>query len=298
MRRRSRLLLLSVAALGRALLLLARCATLPPIPPPRPAAELAAAGFSAGTAEALGRAVHWIAAGRGAGPAVLFVHGSPGDWRAYESLLADPGLRAAARLVAFDRPGFGATGGGALPRLADQAAVAALVLASAAPGARAVVVGHSLGGPIAARLAVDRPDLVAGLLLVAPSIDPALERHRWYNVAGAMRVVQWFLPREWIASNREIWPLRAELADMAPRLAGLRVPATVIQGTEDDLVDPGNAAFVARAMTGTPVRRVDVPQEGHFVLWTRGDLVRAEIGRLLDAAAPEPGAAPGSRAER
>ncbi len=293
-RRRLRLLLISAAALALGLLLLTRCASLPPIPPPRAAAELAAAGFETGVVAALDRPTRWVAAGLGEGPAVLFVHGSPGDWRAFEPCLADSGMRGRARLLAYDRPGFGGTGGAAEPSLARQAQVAAAVLVAAAPGGRALVVGHSLGGPIAARLAVDRPDLVAGLLLVAPSIDPALERRRWYNVAGATRLVQWFLPAEWIASNREIWPLRSELEVLAPRLAGIRVPSTVIQGADDELVDPDNATFVARSMNGAVVRVVEVAKEGHFVLWTRQDLVRAEILRLLDATANgrEPGAAP------
>lgn len=281
-RPRLRLTALVCAALALALVLFARCASLPAVPPGKEAAQLAAAGDRTGTVAALGREVRWVAAGQESGAALLFVHGSPGDWHAWEGLMADPVLRGRAQLVAYDRPGFGATGGPALPALADQAAVAAAVLEAAAPGARAVAVGHSLGGPIAARLAVDRPDRVAGLLLVAPSIDPALERHRWYNVAGSLRVVQWFLPGEWIASNREIWPLRAELEAMAPRLAGVRAPTTVIQGTEDDLVDPGNAAFVARAMPEADVRVVEVPAEGHFVLWTRSHLVRTEIERLLE----------------
>ena len=284
-RRRSRWLILPGAALAAGLVLFARCASLPPIPPAQTAAELAASGYRTGEVTALGRTVRWVAAGQGEGPGVLFVHGSPGDWRAWDALLGDSSLRARATLVAYDRPGFGSTGGGALPALTDQAVVAAEVLAAAAPGGRAVVVGHSLGGPIAARLAVDRPDRVAGLLLVAPSIDPALERHRWYNVAGSLRLVQWFLPREWIASNREIWPLRRELETMAPALAAVRAPTTVIQGAEDDLVDPANAAFVARSLPGAAVRVVEVPKEGHFVLWTRGDLVRAELEALLDRAA-------------
>jgi len=38
----------------------------------------------------------------------------------------------------------------------------------------AVLIGHSLGGPVVARMAADYPDFVKGLVLVAPGISPVL----------------------------------------------------------------------------------------------------------------------------
>lgn len=228
--------------------------------------------------------VHYTVAGRAAGgPRVLFVHGSPGTWEAFRGYLTDAKLSAAARLIAPDRPGFGGTRRGrAEPSLELQAAAVASAL-DAEPGEPAVVVGHSLGGPIALRLAVDRPDLVGALLLVAPSIDPALERRRWYNRAGSWRAVQWLLPVDWIASNRELWPLRAELEELAPRLREVRAPTLVIQGEEDDLVPPENADYAERALVGaSPLEIRRVPGEGHFLLWTRGELVGEAILEALE----------------
>ena len=117
--------------------------------------------------------LHFVVAGRAlpAPARVLFVHGSPGTWDAWRGFLMDRELRAAARLIAVDRVGFGGSERGrAEPSLERQAVALAAVLESE-PGPPAIVVGHSLGGPIAVRLAIDRPELVAGLLLSAPSID-------------------------------------------------------------------------------------------------------------------------------
>jgi dienelactone hydrolase len=184
-------------------------------------------------------------------------------------------------LLAPDRLGFGGSERGrAEPSLASQAAALAAVLESE-PGPPAVVVGHSLGGPIAARLAIDRPDLVAGLLLVAPSIDPAEERHRWYNIAGATVVVQWFLPIDWTVSNRELWPLKQELEAMLPLWAGVRCPTIVVQGLADDLVPPGNADFAELRLAPGKVRIDRYPGENHFILWKRPETVRKPLLDLL-----------------
>lgn len=241
-------------------------------------------------ARAEGR-LHYVAAGQPA-PAqarLLFVHGSPGTWDAWQGFLADPALRRAARLLAVDRPGFGGSARGrAVPSLTAQAAALAAVLEADGPGPAAIVVGHSLGGPIAVRLAMDRPDLVGGLLLVAPSIDPAEERHRWYNIAGATMIVQWFLPIDWTVSNRELWPLRQELTAMLPLWAGVQCPTIVVQGMLDDLVPAANADFAERQLSPGTVRIDRYPDENHFILWKRPEAVRQPLLELLSGAGPKP----------
>lgn len=233
--------------------------------------------------------VHFVVAGRREpnAPRVLFVHGSPGTWDAWQRFLEDPELGAAARLIALDRPGFGGSERGAAePSLVRQAAALAAVLERDAlpgelPARRAIIVGHSLGGPIAVRLAIDRPDLVAALVLVAPSIDPALERRRWYNIAGATRVVQWFLPIDWTISNRELWPLQSELRAMLPRWPEIRCPAIVVQGLDDDLVPAANALFAERQLSRGGVRVDRYSDAGHFLLWQRPETVRQPVLELL-----------------
>lgn len=261
----------------------AACAALRPFPPVLDSPEMRAHGLASRFVPTAEGRMHLVESGPRdpASPRVLFVHGSPGTWDAWRRWLEEPELAQRAHLLAVDRLGYGASQRGhAVASLALQARALADVL-TAAPGPPAIIVGHSLGGPIAVRLAMDRPDLVAGLVLIAPSIDPDLERHHWYNVAGAARVVQWFLPIDWIVSNRELWPLRRELREMWSRWPGVRCRTIVIQGTADDLVPPANADFAARMLPAdqVEVRRFD--HIGHFILWQRPELVRQAIEDLL-----------------
>ncbi|MFU8873436.1 alpha/beta fold hydrolase [Micromonospora sp. SL4-19] len=106
------------------------------------------------------------------GVPVLLIHGNVSSSAFWEPLLRR--LPATLRVVAPDLRGYGDTATvpvDATRGLGDFAAdVTALLDAPGlfAPGARPVVVGHSLGGGVAMRLLVDRPDRVAGLLLEAP----------------------------------------------------------------------------------------------------------------------------------
>ncbi len=164
--------------------------------------------------------------------------------------------------------------------MADQARLLAPLLTGA--GAPTLLVGHSLGGPIAAELAMRYPDRVRGALLVAPSIDPGTEQPRWYNHAMTWWLPRKLLPAEFAWSNDELMPLVGELEKQTPRWAGLKMPITVLQGGRDELVDPRTAAYAEQILPKPNGKVVVVPDQGHFVLWKRPELISREILDLLD----------------
>ena len=103
---------------------------------------------------------------RGAGPAVIFLHGIGGDAQSWL-----PELEALAgryRAIAWDMPGYG--GSPAVPAMTFPALAAALesVLDSLEID-RAHLVGHSVGGMVAQEFAATRPARVASLVLYATS---------------------------------------------------------------------------------------------------------------------------------
>jgi pimeloyl-ACP methyl ester carboxylesterase len=107
---------------------------------------------------------------------------------------------------------------------------------------------------------MDYPQLVGSLILVAPSVDPALEPKEWYRKVGDFLLVRPLLPAEIDVSNQEILPLRGELTRMLPGWKTLTLPITVIQGEKDQLVPAANADFVKRSAVNAPVRVVMIPE--------------------------------------
>jgi len=211
-------------------------------------------------------------------PVVVFVHGSPGSWDAFIAFFRDSTLYQRARLVSVDRLGFGKSGlGRPEPSLQKQAAAIAAVIKQVTPLRGAVLVGHSLGGPVIVRLAMDYPDRVKSLILVAPSISPDLEKQEWFRPVLASFPFRQLLPAELDVSNREIRPLKGELQQMLPLWASITAPVTVIQGEDDDLVPPGNADFAKRMLTKAPVTSRMLPDMNHFIPWRRPDTIHDAI---------------------
>jgi len=129
----------------------------------------------------------------GDGPPVLFVHGAGGGWWAFDEVGAH--LADTYRTIAYSRRGFTGAGEPATSMAQHQEDAAALLEHLDARGAVVAALGG--GGAVAVDLAVECPDLVAGLILLEPTL--LLRQHATADllrVALALQVRRWFLPDE------------------------------------------------------------------------------------------------------
>jgi len=105
--------------------------------------------------------------GQGNGRPIVFVHGLGGQLNHFRGPLFP--LLSGYRLVALDRPGSGYSTRpfAASAALAEQAKVIAAFIGELGLE-KPLVVGHSLGGAVSLTLALNHPDKVGGLALIAP----------------------------------------------------------------------------------------------------------------------------------
>lgn len=112
-----------------------------------------------------GDAIHYV--DQGSGRPILFVHGLGGQLHHFRQTLF-PAMGDGFRLVAMDRPGSGySTRVSSGARLPEQAEAIAKFIDTVGLD-RPLLVGHSLGGAIALRVALDHPEKIAGLALISP----------------------------------------------------------------------------------------------------------------------------------
>ena len=224
------------------------------------------------------------------------------------------------RVILVDRPGFGFSerkrGEGSSP--AYQAIVLRHVLDRLGIK-RAIVVGHSWGGALALAFALDFPERVAGLVLIAPPTHPGLWRMSTLNAVLATPIGWLFaytlalpcgailigpgsrtaflpqtLPADYVkrtgarlalrpmallANWADIGGLDAFLARQADRYGALAVPIIALIGDSDPLVPPERHAMKFAA--AVPQAKIEIlPGFGHMLHHDAADRVAAAVDEM------------------
>jgi pimeloyl-ACP methyl ester carboxylesterase len=226
-----------------------------------------------------GGSVYYAESGAGWLTLVL-VHGSGGDHTTWKPQLE--GLASAARIVALDLPGHGASSGEGCDTIEAYATVVRGFLTALGRGA-VVLGGHSLGGAIAQTLALDAPELLDGLVLVGtgarlkvfPELFEIMARdyaeavafmteHAWSSSSPADLKER---GRETVRATRPS-VTRGDFTacngfDVMDRLGDIRFPTLVVVGEDDRLTPPKYAEFLVRSIAGAQLARI--PRAGHYV---------------------------------
>lgn len=212
-------------------------------------------------------------------PRLIFVHGTPGHGGVFADYLLNPidGFET----IAVDRPGFGrSAGSGPVVSFEEQAKALAPLLVQR-QGKWPILIGHSLGGPIVARLAADYPDKVRGVVILAGSLDPDLEAPSWYNDVTSAPVVDLKMPDLYEVSNAEVAAAHEQTRLLATVLDRIRCPVEVVHGKADTLVPVANVDYIKRSLVNCPhIGLTLIEGEGHGIHKSRGAEVRTAIERL------------------
>lgn len=222
----------------------------------------------------------YAAAGDPQKPALIIVHGTPGNWHQYARYMLNEALLEDFYIAVVDRPGWGASQLGGNEKNASFKEQAAILSAlakrfkAASAGQPVILMGHSLGASISPRVALDYPEAIDGLLLLAGTHDPALSKPRWFNRIAGIPGGYWFLSDNMEKANKEIFALRKNIEAMQPIWQQLQAYTTVVQGMKDELVYPANIDYAEKTLNPEISEMIRLPNEGHlFPMTRRNDVV-------------------------
>ncbi len=226
------------------------------------------------------RIFHWE---RPDAPRILLVHGIGMGHSVYDRFISE--IVPHADVVAVDLPGFGGC-----PEPPDPLTIPATaeLLGTALEElglVPMVAAGHSMGAQIVAELAVRRPDLVSGAVLIAPSVN-AVERSL---VLQGLRMLQDLAEGEPLSvlerGSRTYlqagfrWffkKLRQMLAHRIETcLPHVEQPALVIRGTLDRVCPRAWAVRVTTLLPRGEMRQI--PGRGHEALISSGEPVARTV---------------------
>ncbi|RFM30401.1 alpha/beta fold hydrolase [Deminuibacter soli] len=230
------------------------------------------------------RTMRYISTGSDTSATVLFVHGAPSSSTYFRDYLTDSLLLGQATLYAVDRPGYGYSGlADPVTSIQTQAAMIRPILDSLQKIHHPVVlVGASYGTSVVCRIAMDYPELVDGIVLVAPALAPGEEKIYWFTPMIESPVFHWFIPRMFKTANIEKITHKSELEKMLPLWKNIHAPVNYIQGSQDKLVYTTNAAFAQAHLVNSPHVNVQfIPKRGHLIAFLERERIRNSILDML-----------------
>lgn len=232
---------------------------------------------------------------------VLLLHGQPGTAGDWTGVAAELRERDGLTVLAPDRPGYGASELAAGGFDHNARAMAELL------DGPVVVAGHSWGAGVALALARRHPEKVRALALIGPvtpedmlgrldrvlagrRVGPVIARASFLGAGAALALPQLRRrieplvpgadPSRWpelARSWRTFWVEQRALFDDLPSLRGpIDVPATVVVGTRDHVIDPAAARRYAASIGA---HLVELPRAGHLLPMQRP----AEVARAIAA---------------
>lgn len=218
--------------------------------------------------------MHYVKTGNDSLPTLFFVHGSPGSWNAFTRYLVDSALLSKYRMISVDRPGFGDSEFGNAKNLQEQSDLISPLLQLWKNNKPAYVIGHSLGGPMAIKLAADNPDYFAGVILLAGSVDPAEEKPEKWRPVLYKTPLKFLVPGAFRPSNKELWFLKKDLKLLKADFTKVSCPVWIIHGDKDNMVPVGNAAYAKQMLIhSSHVETKILPGASHFIPWDHyGDI--------------------------
>lgn len=232
------------------------------------------------------RKIHYAKIGNDSLPTLFFIHGSPGDWSAFLDYFKDSTLLTQVNMVALDRTGYGKSDFGSYEKvLKEQARFYKGVLDNYQDSTqqKPILICHSYGGAVALQMAIDYPEMMSGVIILAGLSSAELAIPRWYNGAAKSVFVRWWLPMALTVSNKEMLNLQEDLKAIENDFDKIKVPVMVLHGKKDKIVPYGHALFIQKQLkNNSSFSLIALPEANHFIPWTHQDTVKTIILKMLE----------------
>jgi pimeloyl-ACP methyl ester carboxylesterase len=248
----------------------------------------------------------------GSGPVVVMIHGNAGsvddwDFRSMGELCHDH------RLLAIDRPGHGKSDrpDGKAATLDNQARLVHQALVQLGI-TRPVMVGHSWGGSLALAYAVDYPNELSGIVLLAPAAYPDEGGDEFLRALLKTPVIgdisltvgrilfgkrilkkelnkafypdtvpaaylryassSWLHHKQVRATLEDEWGLNKELEKTSRHYADIRIPVVIVTGDQDKVVKAKDNAYRLKT-TIVQSQLIELKNTGHQVPQTHPEII-------------------------
>ena len=244
--------------------------------------ELANMEYTDTTAVINNQQIHYIQTGKQDKELLVFVHGSPGSWNAFERYIQDSLLLERYQMISVDRPGFGFSDYRDAKNLEDQAKTLNAFLKQIKKNNQSVtLIGHSYGSPLIAKMAVLDSLAYENLVILAGALDPKAEKPEKWRPVIASFPLKYLVPGALRTSNKELIWLKDDLYILDKELDKITSNIYIVHGTLDELVPFENVKYMETKFINAKKLQTDaIDSANHFIPWRHYGRIRDSLLKL------------------
>lgn len=218
---------------------------------------------------------------------IVFIHGSPGDHKAFNKYFSDPTLNEKFNMISIDRPGFGKSKKFKIqPNMKEQADLISqhLIEDLKIQNTKQEILffSHSYGAPlsvlVSSVLSSANQHLLVSLILVSGPYNPEFNMIRWYNHLAALPLARGLIGKFWRNSNEEMLKLNQDLNLVQEQLKSFKGKTYFVHGQNDGLVPIKHSIWAdqLRKKLGLESKLLEF-KTNHFIIWNNFKKMRALI---------------------
>lgn len=230
------------------------------------------------------RSIRYLQAGADSLPTLILLHGSPSSLSAWRPLYTDSRFLNRYRLIAIDRPGYGYSDfGNVVTNLQEQVSILQVIIDSLTKHKKAILLGSSYGGPVAAQLAMNLPDRFSQLVLMSAALEPGQEKTYWISYPMTTPVLKYLFPPTFVMSSEEKLAHRQALQQLV-QWEKIICPVLLIHGDKDGLVYYRNVDYAKQKLVNAvSVKTITMTGKGHSIIFSQPEYIRKLLLQHLNS---------------
>jgi pimeloyl-ACP methyl ester carboxylesterase len=221
-----------------------------------------------------GQPIRYLKVGYDSLQKLICLHGSPSSLSAWRTLYTDTQFLKKFQVISIDRPGYGYSGFGRVElNLQKQVAVLQVLIDSLTVKKKAILLGSSYGGPVAAQISMNIPDRFIQLVLLSAAVKAGSEKTYWVSYPMTAPIIRYLFPPTFVMSSEEKLGHASQLQSLT-KWSNIISDVLIIHGNRDNLVYYDNALFARRNLVNARVNLVTMNGKGHSIIFSKPGFIK------------------------
>lgn len=238
--------------------------------------------FSIGYYKSQSSTIRFLKVGEDSLPKIILIHGSPSSLSSWQAIYTDTAFIKRYQIIAIDRPGYGYSNfGSVITNLQQQVNTIQPLIDSLTANTKAILVGSSYGGPVAAQLAMNLPNRFEQLVLLSAAVKPGSEKTYWISYPMVMPLVSMLFSPGLVMPSEEKLTHREQLEQLR-NWNKINTDVVIIHGNKDDLIYYDNATYAkAKLHNAHSVKLITMSGKGHAIIFSQPDFLKKIFHQFL-----------------